>query len=514
MRSPRAPQRTLELYTKPFIATAVSTKIECPKGLRELISLRVDHHFASVRSFLRLCVGVLFVSLPVSLVGQGGPLASSSLRGIVRDAQGQPVPFATVRLGGVVRLVVSADPTGHYSFAILGAGSYQVTAESPTTHAKREFSVTIARDEAKTLDLTLGSPSDTSTPVSDSPSFYDEPKFTVSGVTDTTNLGGHGSDTIVHARDSLAKQAVSLRKDGNNEPQVPTQAAENELRARLEKETANADLHHQLADLEERLGQSLDAVREYQRAAELNPTESYFFDWGSELLLHHAPEPAAQVFGKGDRLFPKSERMLIGWGAALFARGSDEEAVQKFCAASDLNPSESMPYVFLGRLLSSLIILPDELVEHLHRFYNLHPDNAYANYYYAVGLWRQPTMWGRDIGEIEALLEKAVRLDPQFAAAYLELGIVQFATEYGSLPDYREAISDYQKAIEADPKMAEAHYRLAQIYRVLGQKAEAKAEIDIYQRLATQSALETHTERHQIQQFVYTLRDQNPPAKP
>ena len=35
-------------------------------------------------------------------------------------------------------------------------------------------------------------------------------QFTVAGVTDGTNLGGHGSNTIVRTKESLAKDIASL----------------------------------------------------------------------------------------------------------------------------------------------------------------------------------------------------------------------------------------------------------------------------------------------------------------
>ena len=60
-----------------------------------------------------------------------------------------------------------------------------------------------------------------------------------------------------------------------------------------------ADLHHLLGDVDEKLGDSLEAVRHYQRAAELDPSEPHLLDWGAELLLHHAPAPAGEVFAKG-----------------------------------------------------------------------------------------------------------------------------------------------------------------------------------------------------------------------
>ena len=67
--------------------------------------------------------------------------------------------------------------------------------------------------ETKRLDLTLVSSGASQTsasnkPVAGSPEFFDEPKFTVAGVTDGTNLGGHGSNTIVRTKESLAKDIV------------------------------------------------------------------------------------------------------------------------------------------------------------------------------------------------------------------------------------------------------------------------------------------------------------------
>jgi hypothetical protein len=49
---------------------------------------------------------------------------------------------------------------------------------------------------------------------------------------------------------------------------------------------------------------------------------------------------------------------------------------------------------------------------------------------------------------------------------------------------------------------------LAQIYRRRGQSDKAKEELKIYQQLATESAQRVERERHEIRQFVYTLRDQ------
>ncbi len=62
--------------------------------------------------------------------------------------------------------------------------------------------------------------------------------------------------------------------------------------------------------------------------------------------------------------------------------------------------------------------------------------------------------------------------------------------------------------------MEEAHYRLAQSYRQIGDAAEAEAEFKIYDQIAKESAQQAERERHEIRQFVYTLRDQPPPQSP
>ena len=150
-----------------------------------------------------------------------------------------------------------------------------------------------------------------------------------------------------------------------------------------------AELHHLLGDIEEKSGNPLEAVRQYQRAAELSPSEPYFFDWGSELLLHRAIEPAIEVFSKGNRLFPHSARMLVGLGVAWYSNGSYDQAAQRLCEASDLNPGDPKAYLFLGKIQSVEATQSECSTERLARFVKLQPANALANYYYAVNLWKR-----------------------------------------------------------------------------------------------------------------------------
>lgn len=500
---------------------------------------------------------------------------NASLSGTVRDGHGNPIAGAAVHVqakdkGPGESRTAQTDSKGQYRFDGLHEGIYIVVTSMPGYEESRIPPVLIGPNESKTADLTLGMPEN---PAATQPQFFDQPQFTVAGVTDTTSLGGHGSDVVVRTRESIAKETVSLSKSAAN-PHANDPAVERELRAKVTRDPssfdanhrlgqllitegkasdaipfldraaqlkpedydnsydlalANADagnyaqaregakallathdqaeLHHLLGNVEEKLGDPLEAVRHYQRSAELDPSEAYLYDWGSELLLHHAPEPAIEVFTKGNHLFPHSVRMLIGLGAALFARGSDEEAVTRLCEASDLAPNDPAPYVFLGMLLRAA---PSSFpfAEKLHRFVTLNPDNAEANYYYAFALWKLPPMPPdrARMDQIESLLQKALRLDPKLAAASLQLGIL-YADE-GKHPD---AISAYQRAIAANPQLGEAHYRLAQAYRQAGQPDKAKEELRLYAECEKKSAETVERERHEIPQFVYTLRDQPSP---
>jgi tetratricopeptide (TPR) repeat protein len=427
--------------------------------------------------------------------------------------------------------------------------------------------------QAQCQPAAAGSPESSST----QPAFFDEPKFTVAGITDTSNIGGHGSNVVWRTQETLTKEAVSLGKSNQSVAPSSSPIAEESLRqaarapgdfdanhrlgrlllddgkARealpyLEKAArlnpgdyqnayelalayaqagdyqqsrtnaqvllahqGKAELHHLLGDVEEKLGNPLEAVREYQRAAELDPSEPNLFDWGAELLLHHAPEPAAEVLIKGNHLFPRSTRMLVGLGVAWFSRGYYDEAARCLCQASDLNAFDPTPYLFLGKIQNVELTPSDEVVERLKRFAALQPENPMADYYYAVSLWKRRKS-PEDIEtsqQVESLLQKAVRLDPKLGTAYLQLGIL-----YGERKDFAKAISAYEKAVAADPKLEAAHYRLAQSYRQIGEQVKAERELQVYEQLSKQATEQAQRQRQDLQQFVYTLRDRTSAAPP
>jgi len=393
--------------------------------------------------------------------------------------------------------------------------------------------------------ITVMPPAGAGQPALQPPQFYDQPGFTVAGVADATNLGGHGSDVVVRTRESLARDTAALApqdpgaapgpSSSENVPELERlvaqhpqdlsaayalaaaylrggqyEQARSRLLALLAAAPGRADAHRLLAEVEEKRNHPLDAVREYQRAAELDPSERNLFDWGTELLAHRAADAAVEVFLRGNRLYPDSSRMLVALGVALHARGSLDQATDCLCRAADLHPADPSPYLFLARMQSPASAPSAAILDRLERFARLHPENALAGYYYAAALWKGAQGSSNAVarGRVLALLQEAVRLDPSLGPAYLLQGVV-----HADAGDYSPAIVAFRQAVAASPQLDEPHYRLAQVYRRMGDKAQAQRELQLYQELSKKAAAEAERRRLQIPQFVVALRETRPAPK-
>jgi tetratricopeptide (TPR) repeat protein len=269
----------------------------------------------------------------------------------------------------------------------------------------------------------------------------------------------------------------------------------------LEQIKNTGELHNLLAQIDEKSGDFVPAVNEYEVAAHMDPTEGNLFDWGSELLLHHTYEPAIEIFQQATLRYPSSPRLQIGLGMALYSRGKYDEAVKALLAAADLNPGDPRCYLFLSRAYDSSPTQADEVIQRFRRFAELQPNNALAAYYYAISLWKgkraeDPTL---NLQEVESLLLKSIALDPKLPQAYVQLGNL-----YADRREYARSIPEYESALKLDPNLPDAHYRLGQDYVHTGQKDHAQEEFAIYQRLRAEHLAEVDKERAEVQQFVYS----------
>ena len=284
-----------------------------------------------------------------------------------------------------------------------------------------------------------------------------------------------------------------------------TQAREHAKKLQSQKD--DADVHRLLGEIDEKSGDPLAAVHEDEQAVRSDPSEQNYFAWGSELLLHRAVWQAVEVFGNAVKAYPKSARMQAALGTALFAGARYDEAAVRLCEASDLNPADPEPYIFLGKIE---LAAPTPLAcveKKLARFVAQQPENSLANYFYAMAILKrqeQPTDQ-KAMQQAETLLTKAVTIDNKCGDAYLQLGILSFVQR-----NFERAIDFYAKAIAADPQLADAHYRLGVAYDRIGQTAKGKQEFQLHDEIERSQAAAIEDQRREVKQFLVVLQGQPP----
>ncbi|MGO9336990.1 MAG: tetratricopeptide repeat protein [Terracidiphilus sp.] len=271
------------------------------------------------------------------------------------------------------------------------------------------------------------------------------------------------------------------------------------IQSLLEKKNTG-ELHNLLGQVEERDGNSLVAVNEFETAAHMDPSEDNLFDWASELMLHRTYDPAIDVFQTATQRYPNSPRLIIGLGMALDLRGKYDEAVKALLTAADLDPTDARCYVFLSKAYDNSPSQAEDVIQRFRRYAELQPNNALAQYYYALSLWKGKRVGdtGLDLHEVESLLQKSIALDEKLPDAHVQLGNL-----YADQHEYAKSIPEYLRALDLNPNLSDAHYRLGTDYVHVGQKDQAQKEFDVYQKLRAQHLAEIDKERAEVQQFVY-----------
>lgn len=222
-------------------------------------------------------------------------------------------------------------------------------------------------------------------------------------------------------------------------------------------------------------------------AALSSPTdeESKAFGRGNSLLLQGDYQQATTVLQQATAQYPNSAKLLLGLGVAYYSSGRYGDALAALCKAVDLNPSERAAYFFLAQTYTASPLQTDEVLARFERYAKREPQNAAAQYYYALCLWRSGAA-GRspaDAGSVEQALRSAIALDPALADAHFQLGVVLAEQRRDA-----QALAEFERAIALEPGFAEAHYRAAQIYQRTGQRDKAEAELAAYDQLRKQSA--------------------------
>jgi tetratricopeptide (TPR) repeat protein len=269
----------------------------------------------------------------------------------------------------------------------------------------------------------------------------------------------------------------------------------------IAKKQNTGELQSLLAQIDEKDGKFIAAAAEFEAAAHMDPSEDNLFDWGSEMLLHRTYEPAIAIFQQGTVRYPHSPRLFIGLGLALYSRGRYDDAVQALLTAADLDPSDPRCYLFLSKAYDSSPKQAEGVIQRFQRYAELRPQDALAQYYYAISLWKgkRSEDSNADLQTVESLLRKSITLNGNIPEVHVQLGDL-----YAGQHQYDKSIPEYVRALELNPNLSDAHYRLGTDYVHVGQKDDAQKEFAVYQKLRAAHLAEIDKERAEVQQFVYS----------
>ena len=160
------------------------------------------------------------------------------------------------------------------------------------------------------------------------------------------------------------------------------------------------------------------------------------------------------------------------------ALGKQEQSVDDFCCATDLN-SESADVYFYWRGHIHLRLGRLELaIEDLTETIKLSPDDFHAFFHRGIA--------HAELGNLPEALEdfdEAVDIDPDDPEAYYHRGAT-----YAEMERYEEAVCDFDRLIELSPKDEEAYLERGLVYRKMGDEEKATASFKASAELGCDAA--------------------------
>jgi len=409
----------------------------------------------------------------------GAALAGAKLSLVAEPDASPSAVAAPAALTGVPTVMNAVtDARGSFAFNAVAPGIYTIEAESAGFQKSSRLHVLVTDGAATIVDFTLEAGK---AGVPYAPPTGQPPDTKVAKASGAQALAGEGFNYDASAQ--FKASAVNAAVD----PGGYSAAKEIDSYALMLDYVQSQAIP---SELESRGARAMEGQGQAQAASSLPPTatelgtwnESQFLARGSNLLVNRNVAGSIELFRAGLARFPNAARLATGLGIALSARGVYEEAIESLIRATDLAPSDPRPYLVLAKAYLASPKPDGEVLKRLALLVTLDPKDPQAPYYYALALAKEgPEGAGANRGDatkIESLLRDALTLDPTFAEAHLQLGIL-LATQ----SSYRDAIREYQSAARLKPSLAAAHYRLAQAYNRIGDKAAAEKELAVYQQV-------------------------------
>jgi tetratricopeptide (TPR) repeat protein len=248
-------------------------------------------------------------------------------------------------------------------------------------------------------------------------------------------------------------------------------------------------------DVDEKLGDFISAVKHYQKAAQIDPSEANLYAVVLEFLRHWTWDAAETNAAYALQQYPASARLQLALGVAFYGDKRFPDAARVFHGLLEKDPANSMYADVLGRTCGEIAGgNPD--CDTLVIFSNQHPGNPSAAFYAAQQILTRPHS-AADLDEAERLLKRATSENPKLAGAWYQYGLLE--SERGHWPQCARML---ERAIALQPDLASAHYQLANAYAHLGRDSDRKRELALFQTYSRQEKERVDTEVRKMTVFL------------
>jgi Flp pilus assembly protein TadD len=241
--------------------------------------------------------------------------------------------------------------------------------------------------------------------------------------------------------------------------------------------SADPLVDHALALYYSRTSRLLKAAQLEAKFAAANPSDTapkgrageWYFAAAEPLLKQQRFGEALAILDPAHTQLPEDPQIQLALGVTFYGLRRFDEAAAQFLKTIDLAPQERQPYVFLGKMLDQAPAALAGAGPRFAAYRKAHPDDELGY-----------RLEARNAGPEKAreLLQKAIELAPNDAAAHLELGVLEERTQR-----FPEAAAELDRAAALDAADPATHYHLARVYDRLGRADRARAERETHSKL-------------------------------
>jgi len=214
---------------------------------------------------------------------------------------------------------------------------------------------------------------------------------------------------------------------------------------------------------------ALASFSKYEENAK-NPINDYLY-WYRKGYMQNALkqyEPAKISLNKSLEFKTDYANTYLELGFACKNLKQDDEAIAFYGKAVELDPKSHVPLNGIGEVYRDNKKDMNEAMNWYRKTLTLNPDERKANFGIGYCL-NSLTNYSEAIG----YLQKAIRQEPTYTAAYVELGYSQYKTGNNT-----SALESFSKALSLNPKNENARYYSTLVYINQNDKSMAQKMVD------------------------------------